>query len=997
MRLKVDNRIRVVLENAAAAHHRALVVLVGERSKDQVVFIHNLLNNTCLQQATVLWCYKKELTLSSNKKKRFKQIQDAIKTGQFDANEDNLFEKFVSTTTIKYTYYKDTFKVLGNTFKMCVLQDFEGITANTLCRVVETVEGGGAIVLLLQSIESLKQLYTLCMDVHARYRTHAHRYIKPRFNERLLQSLSSCSSCIIIDDHLRVVPHSQHIADITSLNHKLATAPHTNDDVKLMATKKSMKDTPPIGRLVELCKTLDQAKVLLQFSLCITEKLLRTTVSLTAARGRGKSAAMGLAIAGAVAHGYANIYVTSPSPENLKTLFEFVEKGLQATGYEEGLHYYVERSTDESLHRCVTRVKITRDDHQVIQYITPDQSSTLGQAELLVIDEAAAIPLPMVRSLMGPYLVFLSSTVAGYEGTGRSLALKLLAELRTDSQNEEKSSVANATKRKLVELTLEESIRYRNKDPVESWLTSLLCLEPRLPALPPSLPPADQCQLYYVNRDTLFSYHTMSEEFLCSVQSLLVSSHYRNSPDDLQQLSDAPAHHLFVLLPPHTDTTTLPPTLVVVQVVLEGGISRAVTITGLNCSDGDRPAGDLIPWTVSNAFQNYDFPLYSGARILRIATHPCVQGKKYGTRAIKLLQEYYSTNTHLAVCKDLSKTIVEDDTTALKVVRDGELSTMCTGKDSSEGSTPPLLSPLKERPAEPLHYLGVAYGVTQQLLTFWKRLGFTLVYISQVCNKLTGEHTVIMLQQLQTSSSSNNNNSSNLQWVPSLWWDCRSRLVSLMQSCFHNFSCQFALSALTNPVHKNTKTGNRRVVRTRLTLGDLDRLSAFMRFQCESALISELLPKLAVLYFNNHIANCKLKSLQAAVLCGLGLQYKNEAAIAAEFSLATAVVMEQKKSMIGTILAALKPMLEGEDDDSEEDESLSKETEVDELRHVAEAVKEELEHSNRVALDNREDVEEFVKQQKKRSRTADGADAAHDKKKQKKLDLDDLRRKKKML
>lgn len=43
-------------------------------------------------------------------------------------------------------------------------------------------------------------------------------------------------------------------------------------------------------------------------------------------------------------------------------------------------------------------------------------SFSAGQAELVVIDEAAAIPLPLVRSLLGPYLVFMSSTVNGYEG-----------------------------------------------------------------------------------------------------------------------------------------------------------------------------------------------------------------------------------------------------------------------------------------------------------------------------------------------------------------------------------------------------------------------------------------------------------------------------------------------------------------------------------------------------------------------------------------------------
>ena len=56
--------------------------------------------------------------------------------------------------------------------------------------------------------------------------------------------------------------------------------------------------------------------------------------------------------------------------------------------------------------------------------------SDLGQAELVVIDEAAAIPLPLVKSLLGPYLVFMASTINGYEGTGRSLSLKLIQQLR---------------------------------------------------------------------------------------------------------------------------------------------------------------------------------------------------------------------------------------------------------------------------------------------------------------------------------------------------------------------------------------------------------------------------------------------------------------------------------------------------------------------------------------------------------------------------------------
>lgn len=49
-----------------------------------------------------------------------------------------------------------------------------------------------------------------------------------------------------------------------------------------------------------------------------------------------------------------------------------------------------------------------------MQYIEPHEHEKLSQVELLVVDEAAAIPLPVVKSLLGPYLVFLSSTVNGY-------------------------------------------------------------------------------------------------------------------------------------------------------------------------------------------------------------------------------------------------------------------------------------------------------------------------------------------------------------------------------------------------------------------------------------------------------------------------------------------------------------------------------------------------------------------------------------------------------
>ena len=46
---------------------------------------------------------------------------------------------------------------------MCVLQDFEAITPNLLARTIETVEGGGLVVIMLKAMKSLRQLYTMTM------------------------------------------------------------------------------------------------------------------------------------------------------------------------------------------------------------------------------------------------------------------------------------------------------------------------------------------------------------------------------------------------------------------------------------------------------------------------------------------------------------------------------------------------------------------------------------------------------------------------------------------------------------------------------------------------------------------------------------------------------------------------------------------------------------------------------------------------------------------
>lgn len=114
-------------------------------------------------------------------------------------------------------------------------------------------------------------------------------------------------------------------------------------------------------------------------------------------------------------------------------------------------------------------------------------------------------------------------------------------------------------------------IRYSIGDPIECWLHDVLCLEAGKGPQPLiyGCPHPNDCQLYMVNRDALFSGHPLAESFLQTIMALFVSSHYKNSPNDLQLLSDAPAHRLFVLIAPtknQLDSNGLPQILCAVQV-----------------------------------------------------------------------------------------------------------------------------------------------------------------------------------------------------------------------------------------------------------------------------------------------------------------------------------------------------------------------------------------------------------------------------------------------
>ncbi|VDM16110.1 unnamed protein product [Hydatigera taeniaeformis] len=963
---KLDNRIQVMLQNGVTQHHRTILVIVGNKGQDQVPILHQIQTAMAKKgMIKVLWCYKKDLSFSTQRRK----------AGII--SEGTVFEQFICSTDIRWCYYHETNKILGQTFDMCVLQDFEALTPNTLARTIETVSGGGLVVFLLKSMDSLRQLCTMAMDVHARYRTEAHTDIVCRFNERFLLSLAQNPRCIVIDDRWNILPISKRVIHSLSCIPDREQSEHIPKEQEELTKLKVLlaEDGSYFAALVNLCKTLDQTKTLLQICSALndianpfdkakvakksnitaklsqfdpsTQRLITNlsdggtrlstyksasmaVVVVTAGRGRGKSAALGLGLAAAFDTGLPSMCVTAPSPENLITLMQFVLLGLMALKYEEHVDYTVHRSTDPDHNKAVVKIEVTRRSYrQSLIYLQPWEAVAGGggswQPDLFCIDEAAAIPLPTVRQLItGPKLVLMASTINGYEGTGRSLSVKLIDQLRSECQRvDAMSNTSNAElikgssemgkslqlldrTRLLYEISLKEAIRYANGDPVEIWLNNLLCLDcgDKLSSTGSNTggiaPAPDECKLYYVNRDTLFAYHASTEVFLQRLMALYVSSHYKNSPNDLQLLSDAPAHHIFCLLAPYDPSSgRVPEILCVIQLCLEGKINRDIVMRGL--SRGLKPSGDLIPWTISQQFCEPTFGELSGARIIRIATHPDYQSLGYGSRALQLLRKYYLGEIPL----DVTASVKSMEGNQRKPEVDSESENDDTGSEDEEeipnnlsdpeeeshsfekvkkpsegadvpnsqlltekverrasGSLPPLLSRLSERQPEKLNYIGVSFGATPKLLRFWKRAGYLPVYLRQTMNELTGEFSCIMLSELRRDGE---------------------RFVKLLPGPFRVLDAAYSLELL---VSKSTSSWNgeeltNAEVRQYFSTIDLERLHRYLRSLLDFPMVADQLPQLANLYFLRRFPHVKLNKTQQAsqtfnvILCGLGIQRKS--------------------------------------------------------------------------------------------------------------------------
>lgn len=342
--------------------------------------------------------------------------------------------------------------------------------------------------------------------------------------------------------------------------------------------------------LYDMCLTQDQVNVLGDM-----EALYSGGVYvLTSDRGRGKSSVLGIGAAGMVhlLGKKASVVVTAPSPKNVRELFRFAAQALERMGY---------KPRTKERGGCVVEL---RAGNRVIAYHPPSRAAEMD-ADMTLVDEAGGIPVPLLFALLKTSRrVAYSSTVHGYEGTGRSFTIRFLQALRE-------------TQRDLITRKMEEPIRYGPDDPIEEWIFDTLLLN----AEPPEIEKVGP--LKYVRRDIEDLMN--DEEKLREYYGIFVLAHYRNNPNDFGIICDAPNQEIRYM---ESDGKVV----CSVQLAREGGLTGDIAE---EMYYGRFPPGNVIPDIFIKHYRDLRFPALRGYRIVRIATHPKHWGRGIGSAMLR--------------------------------------------------------------------------------------------------------------------------------------------------------------------------------------------------------------------------------------------------------------------------------------------------------------------------------------------------------------------------
>ncbi|USD67489.1 GNAT family N-acetyltransferase [Vibrio sp. SCSIO 43136] len=323
---------------------------------------------------------------------------------------------------------------------------------------------------------------------------------------------------------------------------------------------------------------------------------------LTADRGRGKTSALGLAAAKLLSSKPLQILVTAPAAKSVSPLFFHAcqQLGIQAQG---------------------NKVEFQNGS---ITFIAPDELlRNQPSCDLLLVDEAAAIPVTMLQQMVEHYhRLVLSSTVHGYEGCGRGFTLKFIPWLKVQRPNSPS-------------LHLRQPIRWAQGDPLEAWLFDAFLLDADVQSVS-----SDQYLSYSPKLKRYTAGELVNQPWVLeAIFALLVNAHYQTTPADLLQLLEDDAIEVYATFEEKL-------CLGVVSLVKEGNLDQA-TVEQIALGKR-RPAGHMVPANIVSQFGSEDFGLWPSYRIMRIAVHPELQHRGIGQAMLHQLTNMVPTGAYFS-------------------------------------------------------------------------------------------------------------------------------------------------------------------------------------------------------------------------------------------------------------------------------------------------------------------------------------------------------------
>lgn len=324
---------------------------------------------------------------------------------------------------------------------------------------------------------------------------------------------------------------------------------------------------------------------------------------MTADRGRGKSSAIGIAIAELAMERPIIIGVTAPQRASVEEIFIHAERIAQ-----------------------LNLAVVTNQKNQLmingsqIVYLAPDELLRNPQPlDLLCVDEAAAIPAPMLLSLVEKYsrMVF-STTINGYEGTGRGFEIKFKKQLHKKRPN-------------FRSIEMKQPIRWNNNDPLEGWLSSVFLLNHNKAVdSVQTVEPLTKIDYHCLCASQLVNDSSLSQ----SLFSLLVSAHYQTSPNDWISLLTDPTLFCWVGIEKNSNQ------LVCCALLSKEGELELNLVHAAQLGKR-RPKGHLAAISLTQTLCLDEPGIQSSVRIMRIAVDPSQQQRGVGSEFIRVIENKY--------------------------------------------------------------------------------------------------------------------------------------------------------------------------------------------------------------------------------------------------------------------------------------------------------------------------------------------------------------------